>query len=304
MTLVSSLSSQLDQSVIAVPPLARDVHGAIDQRENEKIVRFIEAGGISLLLYGGNANIYHLPMKEYEPLLGMLTEIQNGSTRIIPSAGPTFGLLMDHATILRQFSFPTVMVLPQHGVTTSAGVATGIRRFVEMSAVSVMLYIKQDDYIDPGDVAKLTRDGLLSAIKYATVRDDPESDSYLRQLVDLVDPSLIVSGIGEQPAIIHMREFGLAGFTTGCGCLAPTLSQALLQAIRRNEWDQAERIQQIFMPLEALRNTLSPIRVLHEAVQSVGIATTGPLLPLLNNIEECHTEEIAEASRDLVGRSV
>ena len=304
MTFALTLSRQVKHSVIAVPPLARDPHGAIDLLANKKIVQFIEAGGVSLLLYGGNANMYHLPMDEYEPLLHMLTEIKGDSTLLIPSAGPTFGLMMEQANTLRQFSFPTVMVLPQHGVTTSAGVATGIRRFSEKSAVPVVLYIKQDDYIDPADVARLFQDGLLSAIKYATVRQQPASDAYLRQLVDLVDPSCIVSGIGEQPAIVHMRDFGLAGFTTGCGCLAPAMSQALLRAIHGHEWDRAERIRAFFVPLETLRNQLSPIRVLHEAIQSAGIANTGPLLPLLSNLEAWHKQDVLEASQKLVQSTI
>ena len=36
-----------------------------------------------------------------------------------------------------------------------------------------------------------------------------------------VDRSLVVSGMGELPAIIHLRDFGLAGFTSGCVCIAP-----------------------------------------------------------------------------------
>jgi dihydrodipicolinate synthase/N-acetylneuraminate lyase len=288
------------RSVMAVPPLARTAEGAIDPAGNERIVRHIESGGVSLLLYGGNANVYHLQLDEYEPLLAMLASITASSTITVPSAGPTYGLLMEHAKAIRRHRFPTVMVLPQQGITSSAGVATGIRRFVEAAGLPALVYVKHDGYLDPADLARLCRDGLVSAIKYATVRDDPAHDPYLRDLVEVVDPSTIISGIGEQPAIVHLRDFRLGGFTTGCGCIAPRLSQRMLAAIRDGRQEEAESIRTIFEPLENLRNEISPIRVLHEAVAAAGITDTGPLLPLLSNVEERHRSAIASAARSLV----
>jgi dihydrodipicolinate synthase/N-acetylneuraminate lyase len=111
---------------------------------------------------------------------------------------------------------------------------------------------------------------------------------------------MIISGIGEQPAIVHLRDFGLGGFTTGCGCVAPALSQAMLGAIRRHDWAEADRIRTVFEPLEDLRNAISPIRVLHEAVAGAGIAATGPLLPLLDPVEEAHRPAIAAAAKTLL----
>lgn len=288
------------RSVMAVPPLARNAAGGIDAAANTQIIRHLEAGGVSLLLYGGNANLYHLPLEEYDPLLEMLATTAAATTLVVPSAGPTYGLLLEQARVVRRHRFQTVMVLPQQGITTSGGVATAVRRFVEAAGVPALLYIKHDGYIDPADAAALCRDGLISAIKYATVRSDTGHDPYLRELVGLVDPAMIISGIGEQPAIEHLRDFGLGGFTTGCGCVAPRLSQALLAAARRGDWQEAERIRHSFEPLENLRNEISPIRVLHEAVAAAGIAATGPLLPMLSPVEERYRPAIAAAARALL----
>jgi len=292
--------AHLDRSVMAVPPLCRDAAGRIDRDANARLIRHMEAGGVSLLLYGGNANIYHLPLEEYESLLEVLAATAADTTLVVPSAGPTYGVLLEQARIVRGHRFPTVMMLPQQGITTSAGVATGIRRFVEIAGVPALVYIKHDGYLEAADVRRLCDDGLVSGIKYATVRDDPAHDPYLRELVGLVAPAMIISGIGEQPAIVHLREFGLGGFTTGCGCVAPALSQRLLAAIRRQDWDEAERIRRIFAPLEDLRNAHNPIRVLHEAVAAAGIAPTGPLLPLLSPVEEPLRPAIAAAAQALL----
>ena len=132
------------------------------------------------------------------------------------------------------------------------------------------------------------------------MRRDPADDPWLRRLVGLVDPRKIISGIGEQPAIEHLRGFALGGFTSGCVCVAPRLSQAMLAAIRRGDWTEAERIRAVFRPLEDLRNAISPIRVLHRAVAGAGIADTGPLLPLLDAVEPEHVPAIDAAARALL----
>jgi dihydrodipicolinate synthase/N-acetylneuraminate lyase len=132
------------------------------------------------------------------------------------------------------------------------------------------------------------------------VRKDTSDDPYLRTLTSLVDPRKVISGIGEQPAIVHVRDFGLGGFTSGCVCVAPTLSQAMLAAVTRQDWVEAERIRAIFRPLEDLRNAINPIRVLHQAVESAGIAETGPLLPLLTTVGAEHVPAIAAAAQALL----
>ncbi len=73
-----------------------------------------------------------------------------------------------------------------------------------------------------------------------------------------------------------MRDFGVAGYTSGCVCVAPKLSMDMLRAIQAKDYAKAESIREIFRPLEDLRNGIQPIRVLHHAVAGAGIATTGP----------------------------
>src|SRR4051812_23796071 len=178
--------ARLVESVLAVPPLCRKADLSLDASENVKLIRHIEAGGITTLLYGGNANFYHLPLSEYDHVLAMLEQSAGDQTLIIPSAGPAFGTMMDQAKVIRRHRFPTVMLLPQTGITTSAGVAEGVRRFVEAAGVPALLYIKHDGFIDVADVARLADAKLISGIKYATVRHDPAKDEYLRELVGRV----------------------------------------------------------------------------------------------------------------------
>jgi dihydrodipicolinate synthase/N-acetylneuraminate lyase len=298
--MITSLTvDRLGSSVLAVPPLCRNRDYSLNAAENGRLVQHIEAGGIRTLLYGGNANFYHLPLAEYEATLSMLEMVAGADTLVIPSAGPAYGLSIDQAKILRRFKFPTVMVLPQVGITTDDGVEEGIRRFVDAAGVKALLYVKNDGYIEVENVGRLADSGVISGIKYATVRTDPAKDDYLRRLVERVDKRMIISGIGEQPAIVHLHDFGLGGFTSGCVCVAPALSVAMRKALREKRWDEAERIRGVFKPLEDLRNAINPIRVLHEAVRLAGIAETGPLLPLLSNVDEKEWPRIAAAAKAL-----
>ena len=57
--------ARLADSVIAVPPLARDSNLTICLFESQEIVVFIEAGGVNTLLYGGNGVLYCVSLSEY-----------------------------------------------------------------------------------------------------------------------------------------------------------------------------------------------------------------------------------------------
>lgn len=290
----------LSASVISVPPLALNDDLTINRDENAKIIRHLESGGVTTLLYGGNALLYHLAVSDYAELLTMLADTAADESLVIPSVGPAFGTMMDQAAVLREFDFPTAMVLPQRDVCTPDGIATGFRKFVEAVERPAVLYIKHDGFIDVPNVKRLVDDGLISWIKYAIVREDTADDEFLRDLTAAVDPSRIVSGIGEQPAITHLRDFGLVGFTSGCVCVAPGRSMQLLRAVKRGDYEAAEEIRKTFEPLEDLRNSINPIRVLHRAVSLAGIAETGPIPPLMSEVDEDDIAEIQFAASELL----
>ncbi|MES2507464.1 MAG: dihydrodipicolinate synthase family protein [Verrucomicrobiota bacterium] len=292
--------ADLRSSVIAVPPLCRNADLSLSREENKKLIDHMHAGGIRTLLYGGNANLYNIALSEYDALLTLLTDLAPDDLWMVPSIGPMYGTAMDQAAILKDHKFPTAMLLPTLFPSKPAGVATAIRHLVEKAGMKLVLYIKDESYITPEHAAELVNDGLISWIKYAVVKPNPADDLYLTKLVSLVNPDLIVSGIGEQPAIIHLRDFGITGFTAGCVCVAPRLSMDLLRAIDAKDYDRAEQIREIFLPLEDQRNAHSPILVLHHAVALAGIAKTGPVLPLLTELPDELLPGIEKAAKDLL----
>ena len=292
--------TRLAESVIAVPPLARDSSLMVSESENKKIVQHIESGGVNTLLYGGNAVFYHIRLSEYEKVLGVLTEVAAEDTLVVPAVGPTYGVMMDQVEVLRDFDFPTVMILPQVEVADPNGIAAGIRRFVDAYGKPIVLYLKHDGWLPPELVGKMHASGIISWIKYAVVRDNPSEDKYLDQVLGQVPGNIVVSGIGEQPAIIHMRDFGVGSFTSGCVCVNPSKSTEMLKAIQDSRFDQAEGLRSEFEALEDLRNSINPIRVLHRAIELAGIANTGPMLPLLGELTASETSTVAAAASELL----
>jgi len=286
------------EGVFAVPPLARAVGKtrAIDFEQNSEIVRYIANGGITRFIYGGNAFLYHLTLDEYEQLLEWRAEIQRDGLWIIPSAGPAYGRLMDQAKLLRRFAVPCVMTLPCADPRDAAGLERGLREFAEAADANLILYLKEETNMGANlmagldVVARLVDEGVCIAIKYAVVRADATQDPYLDELIKRVDRRKVISGIGERPAVTHLRQWSLPGFTTGSGCLAPTLSAAVFSACRAGDYAEAERIRSRFLDLEDLRDAWGPARVLHHALELAGVAASGPIPPFVSELspEQMH----------------
>lgn len=278
--------SDLEASVLAVPPLARNKDLSVSVEENRKLIRYLKDGGVTTLMYGGNANFYNLGVFDYAATVETIAELADTDSWVVPSVGPDFGKAMDQAKILRDMKFPTCMVLPLNFPATPAGAAQGIARIAERFGRPVIAYLKAENYLKPEDVGALARDGAICAIKYAVVLDDPLKDEYLKRVLEHVSRDLIISGIGERPAIDHLRDFKLTGFTSGSVCVAPCLSTSLLNALKAKDYARAAEIRALFLPLEDLRDGISPLRVLHEAVTLAGVADVGPMYPMLSNIDD------------------
>ncbi len=294
------------RGVFPVPPLCRrdDKTRSLDFDANNRLVRFMHSHGIRNLLYGGNAFLYHITLAEYGDLLGWLNGLGD-DLWCIPSAGPSYGRLMDQAAMLRRYSFPTVMHLPCGDPRDAAGLERGLREFADAAGIPLILYLKDENNfganLDAGldAVARMVKDGVCIGIKYAVVRKDPSVDAYLEGLLKRVDRNVVISGIGERPAIAHLQKFGLPGFTTGSGCIAPALTLRILQACHSGEWAAAEPVRAAFIPHEDLRDAWGPARVLHAATHLAGIAETGPIPPFVSPLNGEQLAQLKTAALDL-----
>jgi dihydrodipicolinate synthase/N-acetylneuraminate lyase len=291
--------AHLQSSVVAVPPLARNADLSLNAAANRALLRHLEGAGVRSVMYGGNANFYHLPLSDYAAVVDFLADAAGADTWILPSVGPDYGRMIDQAAILRTRAFPTAMLLPIAFPFTNDGLAAGIRRFTDAYGRPAVLYLKSDPYLRPDTLGRLFDEGRIAAIKYAVVRNDPAADSYLAEIVQAMPRDRVVSGIGERPAVVHARVFGLTSFTSGSICVGPHGSMAMLRLLAARRFDEADRIRADYLPLEDLRDAISPIRVLHDAVTLAGIADMGPMLPLLTGLDEAQRARVAPVARAL-----
>ncbi len=298
------------RGVFAVPPLARrdDHDRSIDFEQNDLVVKHIARGGVKRFLYGGNAFLYHITLAEYEALLEWLADFDEKFWPI-PSIGPSYGRAMDQAPLLRKHSFPAVMALPSSDPRDAPGLERGLREIADAAATPLVVYLKEETNFGVDReagldvVGRFVDEGICAWIKYAVVRSDPIHDAYLDGLLARVPRDLVISGIGERPAIIHLRDWKLPGFTTGSGCLAPGLSQEILDNCVDGRFDDAETLRQAFLPHEDLRDAWGPARVLHQATQLTDVAHTGPIPPYVTSLSESQLTMLAPVARALVAAS-
>ncbi|MBK9166315.1 MAG: dihydrodipicolinate synthase family protein [Bryobacterales bacterium] len=296
------------QGVLPVPPLPRrrDAARSLDFEAGTALARHIVDGGITRLIYGGNAFLYHITLAEYDALLEWMTSLDD-SVLAIPSAGPSYGRAMDQAPVLRKYGFPVVMLLPCGDPRDARGLEAGYREFADAAETPLLVYLKDENNFGSNKeagldaVARLVDDGVCVGIKYAVVRENPAEDAYLDALLQRVDRAKVISGIGERPAIIHMRDFRLPGFTTGSGCLAPRMSNELFHLCTRGEYHAGEAIRAEFLPVEDLRDAWGPARVLHAAIELAGVCPAGPVPPYVSELSEEQKNELAEPARALAG---
>jgi dihydrodipicolinate synthase/N-acetylneuraminate lyase len=304
---VKTLDDRGRHGVFAVPPLARkdDARRSIDFEENDRLVRHVARGGVTRFLYGGNAFLYHVSLAEYEELLGWMSGLPD-DLLAIPSLGPSFGRALDQAALLRRLRFPCVMALPCNDPRDAAGLEAGLREVAQAAGMGLTLYVKEETSFGADEaagldaIARLTEGGTCVAVKYAVVRSDPREDPYLDALLERVDRRLVISGIGERPAVTHLDRFRLQGFTTGSGCLAPRMSGDMLRAVDGGDTARAEELRRRFLPLEDRRDEWGPARVLHAALDLAGVAKAGPIPPFVSPLDEQQRASLAPVARQLL----
>ncbi len=276
----------LRENVVSVPPVAWKADGELDFDQNRKLVRHIEDGGVSHLLYGGNANLYHFTGKQLASLLDFLRETVAATSCVIPSIGPDFGKMMDEVDILKASGFNSAMLLPMAFPAQPEGVAIAVRRVAERLGNPVILYVKKDGYLTAETISSLVNDGAVSFVKYAVERENPADDNYLKEIIAGIGADLVGSGMGETPIHVHFPQYKVGTYTSGGVCIAPRAASALHKAFKSGDQATADELLPPFIDFEKVRAQYNGISVIHDAIGLSGIANMGPMLPMLANVSQ------------------
>lgn len=289
----------ISSSPFTTPPLARNDDYSLNHEANKTILKRIEGGGITSVMYGGVANFYHIDLGQYEEFLDTVSSVAGPETWILPAAGPDFGRLVDQAKVLARTKFPAVMILPQAAATTPKGVDKAIRIFVEKAGRPAILYIAREDYLTLDLIASLVHDGAVVCIKYGIERRNPMEDQFLSDLTAVVDPGRVVCGL-EHPVVPHLLDFRLASFTSGVSSIAPSAARQVHRALKNEDHSTIAALRSEFSPLERIRPIYGQTAVLHDALTWLGIADMGPVLPMLDNTGEAYRRIVIQAASRLL----
>ena len=282
------------RTVVAVPPIAltEDLH--VDPEPNLALARYIAAGGVRALLYGGNANLYHYGLGAYGEALEMMRAVATPELEVIASLGPDFGKAMDQAPLVERAGIRNVMLLPVAFPSDSHGVGDGVRRIADRLGHGVILYVKRANYVKPVTLRRLVGEGAVSFVKYAVECPEPADDAYLDGLLAEVGVGLVASGMGETPVADHIGARGMATFTSGAVCVAPAAAMQLHAVLKAGRTEDTAPLLAPFLDFERLRSRLGGIQVLHDAV-TLAVAPMGPMMPFLSRVKAAFTVELKES---------
>lgn len=290
--------NQFARRVVAVPPVALDTDFRIAHAANRALVDYMRDGGIDLLLFGGNANIYHFGLALYSELAEWMADLQSDGLDVIASIGPDFGKALDQVSVLTRAGLEDAMVLPMMFPADPAGVTDGIRRIADRLGNGVIIYIKKDGTISADALAKLFDEGAVRLVKYAVERDNPARDAFLDSLIGAVGKDRIASGMGETPIHDHLGNRQLLTYTSGAVCFAPRAIAALREMYCRGELAQAAEFSRPFLNFERMRAELGGIAVLHAAVSEI-VTDMGPMLPLLARLTRDQCEMLSPTLQEI-----
>lgn len=271
-------------SVVAVPPIALNTDYSVNAGANEAIIKHIEGGGVDILLYGGNANLYHFGLEDYRSAMRSIKAAAAPTTHLITSIGPDFGKAMTQAPIARDLGFKNVMVLPTNFPADPAGVANGVRKLADAFGSGLILYLKREHYADPDELAKLVAEKAVSFVKYAVEKSDASKDPYLDAVLSAIGTDHLASGMGETPIHDHLGLRKLTTYTSGAVCIAPVAASELLTLYKTGRAAEALELSRAFLEFEKIRLDLGGLQVLHDGLRLSGIADTGPLMPMVSNL--------------------
>lgn len=271
-------------SVVAVPPIALNTDYSVNASANEAIIKHIEGGGVDILLYGGNANLYHFGLDDYRAAMEAIKAAAAPTTHLITSIGPDFGKASAQVPIARNLGFKNVMVLPTNFPADPAGVANGVRKLADAFGSGLILYLKRESYADPDELAKLIAEGAVSFVKYAVEKLDASKDTYLDAVLSAIGTDHLASGMGETPIQDHLGQRKLTTYTSGAVCIAPVAATELLTLYKTGRSAAALELSQPFLEFEKVRLNLGGLQVLHDGLRLSGIADTGPLMPMVSNL--------------------
>jgi len=278
---------------INVTPFRED--RGVDYDLLERNVEFLIASGLDVIVPCGNTGeFYALSVEEARAVTRFVVERVGGRTAVLAGIGYDLGTAREMALAAQEAGADAVMVhQPVHPYLMTEGLIryyAGIARSVE---IGVVLYARHEA-IDGEVLSRVAGIENVLAIKYA-INDLPR----FADLVQTVEaPVVWVCGTAEMWAPFFFAA-GAEGFTSGLANIAPEMSLAMLDGLRRGDAEAVRAVWRRVAPLERLRarnHNANNVSVIKEGMNLAGLPA-GLVREPLGELDEADRRELIQILR-------
>jgi 4-hydroxy-tetrahydrodipicolinate synthase len=277
--------------ISAIPVTPFDDRGEVDEDGLRTVLRRIEADVV--VACGNTSEQFSLAADEWERVSELTVE-ESGGTPVLVGVGGDLRTAARQAARARELGAVGVMVhYPTQPLVSDAGLLDYYTRLADATGGAVVPYVRGAG-LSPAVLDGVAHLPSVVAIKYA-VPDQMAFADFAQRYGDALVP---VCGLAEMWAPFFWLA-GARGFTSGLVNVAPKLSRAMLEALRRADYDRAMALWRIVAPFERLRarhRNGNNVPVVKEAMESLGLIASGAVRPPLSPLSR---EDRAELERIL-----
>jgi 4-hydroxy-tetrahydrodipicolinate synthase len=290
-----------DVAVVTVTPFAADDIRSVDHAGLERNLERLLAGGIRLLVAGGNTGEFAaLSQAEAVEIVRTHARAARGRARVIAGVGYRLEEAVELGRASIEAGADGLMIHhPIHPYTSEAGLVTYYTALAEaLPGVPLILYIRGPQLSAYG-VRELAAVESIVGVKMGQA--DP---GRFAGFVDAVPDMAWVCGVAEAWAVPFWKA-GAIGFTSGVANLVPERSLEVLDALKADDLPRAEALIERLRPIEALRarnGDANNVAVIKAAMDLVGLAGGG-LRPPLSGLEPLDHADLIRVLRELELRS-
>jgi 4-hydroxy-tetrahydrodipicolinate synthase len=256
-------------SVTTATPFTNDL-SMIDVRGITTNLEFLKKNGVRLVIPCGNTGeFYSLSETEWTQVVKATIEACAGKVAVMPGVGQSVTTAIAMTTQAESMGAEGIMILyPQHVFSSEEGVLTYYRKILDAVRIGVVLY-KKGPLLTDAVLNELFSYKNVAGVKYAFGRvvDFAYSIQTLGRRV------IWSCGTAERFAPFYWLA-GAEGFTTGLGNFAPKVSQRMYDALKRNDYVEAMKVQAMITPFENLREgkgTANNVPVVKAAMDHLGL---------------------------------
>ena len=257
-------------SVTTTTPFSSDL-SQIDTDAVSTNIKFLVKNEVPLIIPNGNTGeFYSLSEDEWKTVLHTSVDASGAKSTIMSGIGHSITTAVAQLETVRNLGVKAVMIhYPQHVFVSEEGLLRYYRMLIEAAkGLNVVLY-KKGPLLTDAMLEKLIVHDNLVGVKYAFGR----IVDFSRTVYRLGHKIVWSCGTAERFAPFFFLA-GAKAFTSGLCNFAPQVSKRMFDALKKNDFEEAMKIQRMITPLEDLREgrgVANNVPIVKAAMDHVGL---------------------------------